>query len=474
MQPRRQSLTLRSHRGAGAGAGAGTGFSSRFYILLNLIFAMTLINCKMAVARASVPRFSFTSSVVDRIVKHSHRQRDRDRLLSTFIFTSRQNRYTSSSSAAFVPIFHVAKTHQNYRTCVSLDRIRQIHSQSQSRSHSQLFSKVKKGGFEAAQQAVTSLAQKNRTWKRLAPIVELATLTQDRDEDQNRNRHLHKQKQNTTRTIRTIADIGCDHGLLSIALAASGKFDLVIGADVSENALENGAMEFHKKVNWMLRKNYTTGAGAGAGAGASISSLPVEFRFGDGLEPLNRGEADAICLAGMGVDTMISILSASVSARHEHDQAKEAENEDESTSSSASANASTMTQLDHLECQSLYLQPPTSRPRQLMELYKNIQGTTNEWILSDERISMIKKRWYITMAFDRRNDSNTYSNSDPDSNGILLPGHFLSRSADETQRLEYYAYVKHHLQWLNKDLNRNATLCENDIIWREANLQNDD
>jgi len=280
-------------------------------------------------------------------------------------------------------------------------------------------------GYEAAQQAVNLLAQRNKTWKRLAHLVELATSS-----DMNH---------------QSIADIGCDHGLLSIALASSGKFEQVVGADISQRALEDGALEFHRKVMEVLERERDE----------TISSLPVEFRVGNGLEPLRPGEADAVCLAGMGVDTMLCILNSPVPGDEQ--------------------NNSRTRHIDYLQCQSLYLQPPTSRPSKLMKLYKELHN--NGWILSDERIAKLKSRWYITCAFDRllpasttSTSMHTTSTSDTEKE-FLLPGHFLSLSQDKDQKIEYDAYVEHQFRWLNMDLQRNGSLSDDDMIWREANLQ---
>ena len=286
-------------------------------------------------------------------------------------------------------------------------------------------------GYAAAQQAVTLLAQRNKTWKRLAHIVELATSNDNNNDNDNDNEFSSQ---------RSIADIGCDHGLLSIALASSGEFDQVTGIDVSEQALQNGAMAFHTKVKEVLRR-YEDDGNRSDDNGDKIQfdlSLPVDFRFGDGLAPLDVGEADSICIAGMGVDTMLSILQSPTSGVHPKGKTR---------------------YLDHLQCECLLLQPPTSRPRKLMELYKEVQMMG--FILANERIVKLKERWYITSQFDRSALDHGH--------GHLLPGHYLLKSPDADQRREYSNYVEHHLRWLDKDSGRNGELCEYDKEWRDAN-----
>ena len=78
------------------------------------------------------------------------------------------------------------------------------------------------------------------------------------------------------RAGRVAADIGCDHGKLSAALAGSGR---------------SGPLEK-----------------------ARVTCAPygdkVQFRLGSGLAVLAPGEAEDIIIAGMGAETIIEILGA--------------------------------------------------------------------------------------------------------------------------------------------------------------------
>jgi tRNA A22 N-methylase len=252
-------------------------------------------------------------------------------------------------------------------------------------------------GYENAQNAVKLLAQKNRTWYRLSPIVTMAV----------------QNLKNDQRGIASIADVGCDHGLLSIALAATGSFSQVIGSDVSHRALTDGALNFQQKVNDVLNRE------------GIQQTLAVDFRVGDGMNCLNEGEVNGgICIAGMGVDTMLSILNFST--------------------------------LDMLQCPFLYLQPPTSKPRRLMELYRPLQ--INGWELADEHISYVRNRWYITAAF-KRSDANDCSEL------FRLPGHYLSQN--DAEKEEFQRYVKFHLKWMNDDMKR-GQLSQDEELWRSS------
>ena len=271
---------------------------------------------------------------------------------------------------------------------------------------------VEDHGVQASRQAIKVLAQKNRTWLRLKDIVELCSKF---SEDQ-----------------KTIADIGCDHGLLSIALASSGNYESVIGVDVSHRALEGGALKFHEKVKAIL----TRPAEDQNDVKNDIivdELIPLQFREGDGLLPLKPGEADAVCIAGMGVKTMISILNSSVPGSVPEQKC-----------------------VDYIRCDNLFLQPQKSRPRHLMKLYRALQN--EGWILRDERISYIKSRWYLTAAFRRKSATSSLEHCN------LLPGAFLLKEAVTKEK--YMRYVNYHLKWLEQDFKMKGSLHRDDEIWK--------
>ncbi len=87
-------------------------------------------------------------------------------------------------------------------------------------------------------------------------------------------------------TFRRVADVGCDHGYVSIYLVQSG---------IAANAL---AMDVRSGPLAMATGNVQ----------AFDLSGCIETRLSDGLERLEPGEADALVIAGMGGKLMISIL----------------------------------------------------------------------------------------------------------------------------------------------------------------------
>ena len=84
-----------------------------------------------------------------------------------------------------------------------------------------------------------------------------------------------------------VADIGADHGYLSIELVRSGRAVQVIATEKNVEPFE------------VLRKNIL----------ASGLENFIDVRLGDGLQVLAAGEVDTICIAGMGGALMGKILS---------------------------------------------------------------------------------------------------------------------------------------------------------------------
>jgi len=88
----------------------------------------------------------------------------------------------------------------------------------------------------------------------------------------------------------TAADIGCDHGFVSIALAQSGKAKRIIACDINKGPLKAAEANI-------------------AEAGCKDR---IETRLGDGLHKLSPKDAvNAIIIAGMGGALMTGILSSS-------------------------------------------------------------------------------------------------------------------------------------------------------------------
>lgn len=93
---------------------------------------------------------------------------------------------------------------------------------------------------------------------------------------------------------KTVADIGCDHAYLAIALAQRGLAPAVLACDVRSGPLNKA------------RENVNS---------FGVSDR-VTLRLGDGLEPVGPGEAEVLVMAGMGGELMMEIVGERI---HEFD-----------------------------------------------------------------------------------------------------------------------------------------------------------
>lgn len=92
-----------------------------------------------------------------------------------------------------------------------------------------------------------------------------------------------------------VADVGCDHGYLSIHLLTSGIASAVIASDVNENPLHSAVINARK---YGVEEN-------------------IQFFLSDGVRNIPR-DFDCLVIAGMGADTMISILEAAPWLKNPH------------------------------------------------------------------------------------------------------------------------------------------------------------
>lgn len=96
---------------------------------------------------------------------------------------------------------------------------------------------------------------------------------------------------NAVSPCRCVADIGCDHGLLSVALVKTGKAECVIASDISKGSLD--------KASKLVRESGFSGK--------------VECVLSDGLEHLNDRDTDVIVVSGMGGPLISGILAEGIS-----------------------------------------------------------------------------------------------------------------------------------------------------------------
>jgi tRNA A22 N-methylase len=257
--------------------------------------------------------------------------------------------------------------------------------------------------------------------------------------------------QSITNAMNTtcIADVGTDHGLLAVALSASRHFAHVTGVDLSESALREGAYQLLNDITiYQRRQDPNQTSSCNASIARQSQALPVTFRQGNGLQSLVPGEADTICIAGMGVHTMLDILL------------------DTTTTNLSMADGSAPCQrrllLDELSCQRLILQPTNARPHLLTLLYHQLQSMN--WSVCDERIEYLSSRWYLSVALERvANCTNNHT-----SRSLALPGTILAQSTDSKTQNEFYNWVSHHVTWIRRDAALTGVMRMEDERWLAA------
>lgn len=84
-----------------------------------------------------------------------------------------------------------------------------------------------------------------------------------------------------------VADIGCDHGLLSIYLMQTGRAARVVACDINEGPLQTAARNIER-----------------LGCGG------ISLRLGDGLSQIGPGEVQTVIIAGMGGELIAKIIDA--------------------------------------------------------------------------------------------------------------------------------------------------------------------
>lgn len=84
---------------------------------------------------------------------------------------------------------------------------------------------------------------------------------------------------------KNLADIGADHGYVSLSFALNNPNNLIVGSDISEKSIEKAKITA-KKLNL---SNYYT-------------------KIGFGLEPIQSFDIDVVLISGMGGEEIIKIL----------------------------------------------------------------------------------------------------------------------------------------------------------------------
>jgi len=86
----------------------------------------------------------------------------------------------------------------------------------------------------------------------------------------------------------SVADVGTDHGYLPIYLAQTGKAKRIIASDISASSLETARRH-------AIKNNVAD---------------RIKFLVTSGLDGISKDEVDTIVIAGMGGETIISVLKS--------------------------------------------------------------------------------------------------------------------------------------------------------------------
>jgi tRNA A22 N-methylase len=302
-------------------------------------------------------------------------------------------------------LFNVAK---RWPLCYNVGPIRFHRPKKHYSFATKVISSDEVGDIHLAKNAFDVLAKKSKSWMRLGTIVDLAL-------DESFSKHQCSDKK------VSICDVGTDHGLLATGLAMTSRFDRVLGVDVSQEALRDGALKLQNDIR-TYRKRTTNNTPSHI----EKRFLP-EFRLSDGLQNVQIGEADIVCVAGMGVHTMVDILTA--------------------TRRSKAQQKSLL--LDVLETRRLIVQPTNCRPRLLWHLYRHLYQIG--WRVKVERINFVSSRWYFTVELERSNNT-----------VIQIPGTLAMTSNASQVTIDW---VAHHRNWIRSDSSKTGSMNQNDELW---------
>ena len=213
------------------------------------------------------------------------------------------------------------------------------------------------------------LPQTKKLSTRLTEVLDLcSTALSCRRAHQNNDKNLVEKLKSPSLAPITVADIGCDHAQLSVALIQNNVADRVLAVDRANSPLDLG-------------KENAYNAGIDMGVGSKI-----EFRLGDGLAPLRPEDGlNAVCIAGVGARCIIDILESSYKfGSHleiKNDDGERDQDDDDALRSLG---------VDHL-----ILQPVSPHPQYMIPLRRWLEE--RRWSIRDETITKNGKRIYLTV-----------------------------------------------------------------------------
>ena len=203
----------------------------------------------------------------------------------------------------------------------------------------------------------------------------------------------------------TIADIGCDHAQLAIALLREGHAKRCIAVDRCQQPLQAGLRNAEEVLP---------------------PSALLDFRLGEGLAPLRPSdEVDTVCIAGMGARAIVKILEATTTTT--------------TTAMDDVDNDDDRLLLASLGVRRLVLQPVSPRPQLLVPLRRFLRG--HGWAVRDESLVTAGGRTYLTLLAEteaavtspaspsrRRDNGGAAVSEGPDGDQLLFPPTIRARA----------------------------------------------
>lgn len=262
-----------------------------------------------------------------------------------------------------------------------------------------------------------------------------------------------------------VADIGCDHGLLGLALTLGDRgrhpmLQRVIGVDRAAAPLAVARRNLARQRQKAAEED---------GDAFVVNGRRVELRLGEGLQALSGADGvDTVCMAGMGTKTIVGVLSSSAardvlsSVQRLVVQVSETEGEGRAELVPRGLHPKSIRTSPHHSSQAY-----DPRPLFMHDLRSHLTSTLKAqrlgpdgkgYAIVDERIVWgAEGRAFVTLLAQATTalgskELDDVNEEEDDANAsfqrLLLGRHLRRRAAHEAQtRVVYEDYLRHHREW---------------------------
>ncbi|MDR1272256.1 MAG: class I SAM-dependent methyltransferase [Clostridiales Family XIII bacterium] len=107
----------------------------------------------------------------------------------------------------------------------------------------------------------------------------------------------------------SVADIGSDHGHLPIYLRENGISSRVVATDLRKGPIGITEKNLSHSAGGRNGDPFKFDCAKAVGDNGDGELFKIDYRLGDGLTVLSEGEVETVVIAGMGGQTIVSILS---------------------------------------------------------------------------------------------------------------------------------------------------------------------